>query len=286
MSKPKDRGQPPCINHTNKTWRARRRVFVGQDWHSDPAAPCGLRHGPLHLSLRGSTRSVCAQRAEAPHEAAAKVAPGSQLLVLLLLVGAAAVPGTSAGSHSYRHFCMGLSNPSPNVPAFTAVGYVDDQQILHYDSETWRQEPCRDWVQGAVDPGFWDRETRTLQDWKRGFDTNLVSLQHRYNQSRGSHTLQLTYGCELHEDHSTGGHMQFGYDGGDFISYDLAAHTCIAGTTQAQVTQHSWNEDTAMLQSARAYLEETCIAWLWQYLQHGEAALQSIESRCHRPGQH
>ncbi|XP_059581529.1 class I histocompatibility antigen, Gogo-A*0401 alpha chain-like [Alligator mississippiensis] len=179
------------------------------------------------------------------------------------------------GSHFYHHFYTGVSNPSTDVSRFTAVGYVDDQQILHYDSETRRQEPCRDWVQGAVDPDFWDGETVTLRGWQRGFAANLVTLQHHYNQSRGSRPLQLTYGCELHEGHSTGGHMQFGYDGGDFISYDPCTHTWVAGTTQAQCTQYKWNEAKAMLQSARAYLEETCIVWLRQYLQHGEAALQS-----------
>ncbi|XP_059581537.1 major histocompatibility complex class I-related gene protein-like [Alligator mississippiensis] len=65
-------------------------------------------------------------------------------------------------SHFYWHFYIGVSNPSPDVTRFTAVGYVDDQQILHYDSETRRQEPCRDWVQRAVDPGFWDGETALL----------------------------------------------------------------------------------------------------------------------------
>ncbi|XP_025051370.1 major histocompatibility complex class I-related gene protein-like [Alligator sinensis] len=185
------------------------------------------------------------------------------------------VPSSRPRSHSYRHFYTGVSDPSPGVSAFTAVGYVDDQQILHYDSETRRQEPRGDWMQGAVGPGFWDKETRTLQRWQEGFKRNLVTLQHRYNQTGGSRTLQFMYGCDLHEDNSTGGHMQWAYNGGDFISYDLGTCTWVAAPTQAQRTQHSWNEDQALLQSTRAYLEETCITWLRQYLQHGEAALQS-----------
>ncbi|XP_059581376.1 major histocompatibility complex class I-related gene protein-like [Alligator mississippiensis] len=165
------------------------------------------------------------------------------------------------------------------------MSYVDNQPILHYDSDTRRQEPCGDWVQGAVGPGFWDREIRSLRVWQDGFKRNLLTLQHRYNQTGGSHTLQLTYGCELREDGSTGGHMQLGYDGGDFISYDLGTCTWVAAPTQAQVTQRSWNEEKALLQITRAYLEETCIECPWQNLPHGEAALQSSESRCHCPGQ-
>ena len=40
-------------------------------------------------------------------------------------------------------------------------------------------------MRGAVDPDFWDKETGTLQGWQSGFDVNLITLQHRYNQSRG-----------------------------------------------------------------------------------------------------
>ncbi|XP_059581513.1 major histocompatibility complex class I-related gene protein-like [Alligator mississippiensis] len=170
---------------------------------------------------------------------------------------------------------MGVSDPSPGVPYFTAMSYVDDQKILHYDSETRRQEPHEDWVQGAVRPHFWDRETRSLWGWQGGFQSNLVTLRYCYNQTSGSHILQLMYGCELHEDNSTGGSMRFGYEGGDFISYDLRTRTWVAETTQAQVTQRRWNEDKALLQDVRAYLEETCTTWLRKYLQHGEAALQS-----------
>ncbi|XP_059583145.1 class I histocompatibility antigen, F10 alpha chain-like [Alligator mississippiensis] len=111
--------------------------------------------------------------------------------------------------------------PLSGVPGFTAMGYVDDQQILHYDSERQREEPRGDWVQGAVDPDFWDMATRSLQQWQDRFKRNLVTLWYRYNQTRGSHTLQFMYGCEVGEDGSTGGYMQLGYDGGDFNSYDL-----------------------------------------------------------------
>ncbi|KYO28135.1 hypothetical protein Y1Q_0023912 [Alligator mississippiensis] len=150
---------------------------------SDPAAPCRLHRSPLHPSLCGSTCSSCAQRPEAPHEASAKVAPGSRLL--LLLVGVAAVPGIGAGSQSYWYFYMGVSDPGLDMLDFTAVVYVGDQQILHYDSETQRQEPRGNWVQGAVGLDSWNRETRTLQGWQEVFKWNLLALQHHYKQTSG-----------------------------------------------------------------------------------------------------
>ncbi|XP_025072377.1 major histocompatibility complex class I-related gene protein-like isoform X2 [Alligator sinensis] len=185
------------------------------------------------------------------------------------------LPRGTASSPSYRHFYTGVLDPSPGVPAFTAVSYVNDQKILHYDSETRREEPRGDWVQGAVDPDFWERETRSLRGWQRGFEGNQVTLRHRYNQTDWSHTLQFMYGCELGEDNSTEGYMQFGYDGEDFISYDLRTHTWVAVPTEARVTQSRWNGDKNLLLIVRAYLEWKCIEWLRKYLQHGKAALQS-----------
>ncbi|XP_059570133.1 class I histocompatibility antigen, F10 alpha chain-like [Alligator mississippiensis] len=169
---------------------------------------------------------------------------------------------------------------------------MDDQQILHYDSETRREEPRGDCVQGAVDPDFWDGETRSLRGWQWGFEANLVTLWQRYNQTssdcgqtgmdrtmedpgpEGVSHSPFMYGCELGEDGSAGGYMQFSYDGGDFLSCALRTRTWVAVVPQAQITQRNWNEDKALL-TARAYLEEPCIEWLQKYLQHGKAALQS-----------
>ncbi|XP_059571289.1 H-2 class I histocompatibility antigen, Q9 alpha chain isoform X1 [Alligator mississippiensis] len=198
------------------------------------------------------------------------------LLRLLLLAGAVSVPAAGpGGSHSYRSFYTGVSDPGPDLPAFTALSYVDDQQILHYDSETQRVEPRADWVQGAVDPDYWDRETETLQGWEQKFGVKLRTLQFRYNQTGGSHTLQLMYSCELGEDGSPGAYVKLGYDGRDFLSYDPKKRTWAAAPAETQVTQRRLNEYKAFLQSAATYMEETCIEWLRKYLQHGKAALQS-----------
>ncbi|KYO25497.1 antigen peptide transporter 1 [Alligator mississippiensis] len=40
-------------------------------------------------------------------------------------------------------------------------------------------------------------------------------------RKNGRHTLKFMCGCELGEDGCTGGYMKFGYNGGDFTSYDL-----------------------------------------------------------------
>ncbi|NXP02334.1 HMR1 protein, partial [Thinocorus orbignyianus] len=64
---------------------------------------------------------------------------------------------------SLRYFDVAVSEPSPGVPQFVSVAYVDGNPITRYDSETGRMVPQVDWVRGAVDPQYWDRNTQISQ---------------------------------------------------------------------------------------------------------------------------
>ncbi|NXC48285.1 HA1F protein, partial [Penelope pileata] len=108
--------------------------------------------------------------------------------------------GAAGGSHSLRYFLTGVTHPSPGLPRFVSVGTVDGQLINHYDSEGRRMEPRAEWVRAAVDPEFWDRNTRISQGCEQNFHMNLDTLRERYQQSGRSHTLQSVFGCDLLED--------------------------------------------------------------------------------------
>ncbi|NXK01406.1 HA1F protein, partial [Corythaixoides concolor] len=60
---------------------------------------------------------------------------------------------------SLRYFHTAVSNPSPGVPEFTAVGYVDGNLISRYDSETGRAVPRAEWMAANLDQLYWDRQT-------------------------------------------------------------------------------------------------------------------------------
>ncbi|NXT79087.1 HA1F protein, partial [Zapornia atra] len=106
-----------------------------------------------------------------------------------------------------------VSEPSPGVPQFVFVGYVDGNLISHYDSEKGRAVPRADWMAANLDRQYWDRETQIGQNNQEIYPVNLDTLQSRYNQSRGAHTLQHIHGCDLLEDGSTRGYLQYAYDG-------------------------------------------------------------------------
>uniref|UniRef100_A0A8C2TYM8 MHC class I-like antigen recognition-like domain-containing protein n=1 Tax=Coturnix japonica TaxID=93934 RepID=A0A8C2TYM8_COTJA len=67
--------------------------------------------------------------------------------------------------HSMRYLEIGMTDSGPEQPWFFEVGYVDGEIFVHYNSSGRRYVPCTEWMKapGAVDPEYWDRNTRIVQ---------------------------------------------------------------------------------------------------------------------------
>ncbi|KAM9266808.1 class I histocompatibility antigen, F10 alpha chain-like [Cariama cristata] len=201
--------------------------------------------------------------------------PGPALGVALLL---GVLVWTGSGLHSLRYFHVAVSEPSPGVPRFMEVGYVDGTPFVRYDSEMGKMEPRVDWMRGAVDPQYWDGETQSAKQSQEVNRVDLNTLRSRYNQSGGAHTLQRMYGCDLLEDGSVRGYRQVAYDGRDFIAFDMKTMTFTAADTAAAITKRKWEEDGTVAERWKHYLENTCVEWLEKYVSYGQAVLERKES--------
>ncbi|NXS89292.1 HA19 protein, partial [Erpornis zantholeuca] len=96
----------------------------------------------------------------------------------------------------------------------------------------------------------------------------------RYNQSRGLHTLQTDYGCDLLSDGSIHGFRREGYDGQDLFSFRLGSRSFVPADSAAQVTTRRWNSDGVMVEGWTNYLEHICLEWLQKYVGYGREALE------------
>nr|XP_034963702.1 H-2 class I histocompatibility antigen, Q9 alpha chain-like [Zootoca vivipara] len=183
-------------------------------------------------------------------------------------------------SHSLRYFLTAVSEPGQGLPQFIAVGYVDDQQFVQYDSDTKKALPRVPWIRKVEkeDPQYWDSQTQVAQGQELVFRVNLETARNRYNQSGGIHTIQWMFGCELSSDGRKGGHDQHSYDGRDFIAFDKETLTWTAADMGAQVTKRKWDADLALNQGNKHYLEEICIEWLQRYLDYGNETLLRTEA--------
>ncbi|XP_074875409.1 class I histocompatibility antigen, F10 alpha chain-like isoform X1 [Buteo buteo] len=196
-------------------------------------------------------------------------------LELGLLLGL--LSGAVSELHSLRYFHVAVSEPSPGVPQFVSMGYVDGNLISRYDSETGRTVPRADWMVDNLDQQHWDGETQIGQRNQQVYRINLDTLRDRYNQSGRAHTLQHMHGCDILEDGSTRGYLQDAYDGRDFIAFDLDTMTFTAADAVAQITKRRWEKDGSEAARRKHYLKNTCIEWLRKYVSYGQAVLERKE---------
>ncbi|XP_072406565.1 class I histocompatibility antigen, F10 alpha chain-like isoform X2 [Chiloscyllium punctatum] len=194
-----------------------------------------------------------------------------RLILLVLLCG-----GASAVSHSLRYFHSWMS-PMPGLPEFVLVGYVDEQEFVHYDSDRKEMIPRQRWIAEREGSDYWDRETQTQRGWEAVGKANIPIALERTNQSGGIHTIQVMYGCELREDGTTGGFYQFGWDGRDLISFDKERMVWVTPVSWGEITKNKWDKDSGYNQQNKGYLEGICIEWLQKYLKYGKEQLKPVK---------
>ncbi|CAM9137830.1 unnamed protein product [Bubo scandiacus] len=193
--------------------------------------------------------------------------------LLLGILGAAA-----SGPRSLRYFAVAVSEPSPGVPEYMFVGYVDGNLIARYDSDTGRAVPRADWMEKNLDREYWDSETQTGQSNQQIYRVSLDRVRGHYNQSGRAHTLQHMIGCDIREDGTfIRGLYQHTYDGQDFISLDMGTMTFTAADAAAQITKRKWEADGTVAERLKHYLENTCVEWLRKYVSYGQRVLERKE---------
>ncbi|KAG9466808.1 hypothetical protein GDO78_016045 [Eleutherodactylus coqui] len=204
------------------------------------------------------------------------------LIVLLLHLSA-----VYSDSHSLRYYYTAVSALGSGIPEYSSVGYVDDQEIVNYNSVSQRLLPRAEWMK-KEGPEYWEDGTQIGKEQEVVFRHNVRIAMERFNQTGGFHIFQGMSGCELNDDGSIRGYQQQRYDGGEFIALDTQTWTYTATMSQALITTQKWNSPEERVGEIwRNYLENICIDWLKKYVENGREELERrVQPTVKVSGQH
>ncbi|KAM9386178.1 major histocompatibility complex class I-related gene protein-like isoform 2-T2 [Pholidichthys leucotaenia] len=181
--------------------------------------------------------------------------------------------GISAVKHSLQYFYTGSSGV-PGFPGQVDVGMVDGQPISYYDSEIKKMIPKQDWMEKNEGPEYWERETQIHLGTQQAFKASIDVAKQRFNQTGGIHLVQRMYGCEWDDETDVkNGYNQYGYDGEDFLAFDLKTESWIAPIPQAVITKLKWEKNKAVMSHSKNYLNQVCVDWLKKYVNYGRDSL-------------
>ncbi|XP_067468565.1 major histocompatibility complex class I-related gene protein-like [Thunnus thynnus] len=195
-------------------------------------------------------------------------------IVLLLFCHVA-----SPGKHSLKYFFT-TSSGVKNFPDYVAVGLVDEVPAGYYDSISKTVEGKQDWTQKMFEDDPQHMEWYTQRCLLHQYDdkAQIDILKQQLNQTEGVHIFQRMSSCEW--DDETGevnGFVQYGYDGEDFLAFDLKTLTWIAPKQQAVITKHKWDRDRALSERSTYFITQQCPQFMKRYLDLGKSSLLRTE---------
>ncbi|KAM9447099.1 major histocompatibility complex class I-related gene protein-like, partial [Clarias gariepinus] len=105
------------------------------------------------------------------------------------------------------------------------------------------------------------------------FKVNVATAMQSFNQTKGIHMWQQMYGCELDDDGTTRGYIEYGCDGEDFINLDLKAVSWSAVKPQAVMTENKWESTGHQAKYCIDYLRFECVDRLRKFASYSRETL-------------
>ncbi|KAJ8362238.1 hypothetical protein AAFF_G00388420 [Aldrovandia affinis] len=180
----------------------------------------------------------------------------------------------STVTHSLKYFYTGVT-AGTDLPEYTLVGLVDDEQFEYYDSKIKKMIPKTEWIKENEGEDYWNIQSLRQIGEEEIYKDNVRVAMQRFNQTEGVHVYQTMSGCEW--DDATGitdGFWNHGYDGEDLLVFDLKNTRWISPSPQGVGTARKWNDMKDLESYTKNYLTQQCPAWLQVYVNYGRSTLE------------
>ncbi|XP_071355988.1 major histocompatibility complex class I-related gene protein-like isoform X2 [Trachinotus anak] len=197
-----------------------------------------------------------------------------KLMILLLFCH-----GASAVKHSLNFYVM-ISSGNPNILDYMAAANLDEVMMSYFHTNMKKPEPRHDWLTKLIedDPQDWEGLSENGIQYEQLLRVETDSFKQRSNQTGGVYIIQQILGCEWDDKtQKVDGYSHYGYNGEDFLTFDLQTETWIAANPQAEIIKQEWDGNTANNVLWKNLLTNVYRATLKKYLTYASGFLQRTE---------
>uniref|UniRef100_A0A8C4XB29 Major histocompatibility complex class I-related gene protein-like n=1 Tax=Erpetoichthys calabaricus TaxID=27687 RepID=A0A8C4XB29_ERPCA len=177
-----------------------------------------------------------------------------------------------AGSHRLWFSAIAISKGT-NLPQFIDISMINDVQHTYYDSSMEKPVVRAEWVNDILRTEFWDRQSWLILSCQPRIRWSLKLAEEHFNHT-GTHTYQITGGCEIHENGTRDSHLFHAYDGKDFVSFDVNTLSWIAIVPQANFYKRIREADNKRRVVENDFYRTVCFDWLKRLIHHGRKHLE------------
>ncbi|XP_067334700.1 major histocompatibility complex class I-related gene protein-like isoform X1 [Channa argus] len=185
---------------------------------------------------------------------------------------------SSPVKHSLKFLFTGSSGIQ-NLPELVIVALVDDVQAGYCNSNKTIEIHQEVWKKLFKDnPGLMELFTpQCFEIQPIYFKSTLDRIMQHFNQTEGVHILQYMESCESDEQTGNTYLVEGGYDGEDFISFNVTKRKSTSRKPQADVIKQELEADKDRIEETVYLLTQTCSVWLKLALNYGESFLLRTE---------
>ncbi|XP_067334644.1 major histocompatibility complex class I-related gene protein-like [Channa argus] len=162
-----------------------------------------------------------------------------------------------------------------NLPELVIVALVDDVQAGYCNSNKTIEIHQEVWKKLFKDkPELMELCTRWCFDiLPKLFKSTLDRIMQQFNQTEGFHILQYMESCESDEQTGNTYLVEGGYDGEDFISFDVTKRKWTSQKPEADVIKRELEADKDRIEETVYLITQTSSVWLKLALNYGESFL-------------
>ncbi|KAM6121088.1 antigen-presenting glycoprotein CD1d-like [Pterocles gutturalis] len=196
------------------------------------------------------------------------------LLYLLLLSGTWA---DLKGTFTIRLLQTSVFENTSFVDA-GGLGFLEDIELGSLDKHTWNIHFHQPWVRPSLPRSDWDTIGNMFKIYLRTFN-HLMNEGAVQRHVPYPFIAQFMGGCEVYPNRTSRGFAYVGYNGEDFLSFEIDNATWVLSrdTSLSRYVQAALQNDTLLSEMVQVLFNDTCVDVLEMLLHYGKAALERQE---------